>query len=375
MANGSCFLVGLLILEGYFRLAGVGGQEFVQPDLKMGCRHIPGKQVVWRMEGFSDDKLSSVGYRDSEHSVVKPKGCYRIALLGDSAVESMQVRLNHTFGKVLESLLKAQLQKNSKANINYFETINFGCSSYSTGQELLQYEQEVDKYQPDAIVLLYNRGDSLENIVKAKDRKRAEARPYFYLDETGQLKQDDSVLVAKQDRLIPNATIEFLRRNSAIYGVLMQADFALSLNEPRYCKLKNWWQALLNLPSKLAGKREIVSKAFYSDQSDMAVTKALLERLNQEANDKGRTFILAVFPNTVNYKVLRKQANELEALAAERNFQYLDLSNSFLACKDPSSNFLQYHFSEKGHALVAYDLFNIFCRNLSNSGSDFFGIK
>jgi hypothetical protein len=370
----AALIIGILLLEAYFRLAGVGGQEFVQPDLKMGCHHIPGKRVIWRMEGYSADKLSSVGLRDSEHSIVKPEGTYRIALLGDSAVESMQVRMDQTFGKVLEKLLNAQLHKTSMGNIKQFEVINFGCSSYSTGQELLQYEQEADKYKPDAIVLLYNRSDSLENVVSAKDRKRAEGRPYFYLDQAGQLQQDNSILVANKDKLKTNALKEFLRKNSAIYGVLTQADFSLSLNEPRYCKLKNWWQALLNLPSKLNGKQPIVSKAYYADQSDIAVTKALLERLSQEAKEKKRVFILTVFPNIVNYKDLKEQAKELKALAGKKDFQYLDLSNSFLACKDPSSNFLQYHFSEKGHAVVAYDLFNMFCRNL-NSNRVFLGVK
>ncbi len=104
-------IVGIVLLEGYFRLAGVGEQEFVQPDLTMGCRHIPGKKVIWRMEGYSSDKLSSVGLRDSEHVIAKPVGTYRIALLGDSAVESMQVSMGKTFGKVLEKLLNAQLAK------------------------------------------------------------------------------------------------------------------------------------------------------------------------------------------------------------------------------------------------------------------------
>ena len=137
------------------------------------------------MEGYSDDTLSKIGLRDTEHNLIKPERTYRIALLGDSAVESLQVSLDETFGKVLETLLNEQAQKiaNNKIadrTISQFEVINFGCSSYSTGQELLQYEQQVDNYNPDAVVLLYNRGDSLENVVKAKDRKRAEARPLFF---------------------------------------------------------------------------------------------------------------------------------------------------------------------------------------------------
>ena len=370
----TCFLI---FLEGYFRLAGVGEQEFIQPDLNMGCRHIPTKKVIWRLEGYSNDKLSSVGLRDTEHALPKPAGTYRIALLGDSAVESLQVGMNETFGKVLEKLLNAQLNKKVGKNplntIQHFEVINFGCSSYSTGQEVLQYEREVDKYSPDIVVLLYNRGDSLENIVKVKDRKRAEARPYFYIDtKTGHLKEDNSVLLANADKLKPDIIKEFLRKNSAIYGVFTQADLSLSLNEPRYCKLKNWWQALLNLPNKIKGKKPMVSNANYADQNDMAVTEALLSCLADETKEKKRQFVLAMFPNIVHFNELKEQAAALKTLAQQKKFQYLDLSNSFLACKDPKSNFLQYHFSKQGHAVVAYDLRNLIDHDIK-SGS--FGIK
>ena len=37
-------IVGILLLEGYFRLSGVGGQEFIEPDLQLGCRHIANKK-------------------------------------------------------------------------------------------------------------------------------------------------------------------------------------------------------------------------------------------------------------------------------------------------------------------------------------------
>ena len=171
------------------------------------------------------------------------------------------------------------------------------------------------------------------------------------------MQQDNSVLVANTNKLQANAIKDFLRRYSAISGVLNQADFSLSLNEPRYRKVKSWWQSLLNLPNRFANKSQKIS-APYVDQNDMAVTKELLAKLAKEVQGKNRKFILAVFPNTINYAELTQQAKELKTLAATNNFGYMDLSKSFLACSDPSSNFIQYHFSKKGHAVVAYDLFN-----------------
>ncbi len=345
----------IVLLEGYLKLAGVGGQEFLRPSIKMGCEHIPGKRVIWRLEGYSHDRLSKVGLRDSEHSITKEAGTYRIALLGDSAVESLQVDLNQTFGKVLESLLNTK----QRATVRQFEVVNFGCSSYSTGQEVLQYESEIDKYQPDAVVLLYNRGDSLENVIHDKDRKHAEIRPYFYLDQNGQLHQDNSVLNNNMDKLKPQPIKDFLREHSAIHGVLTQADLSLTINEPRYRKIKSWIEALVNLPKRFDPKNQSTLTAIYPDQNDMAVTKALIERLANNIAQKNRTFILMIFPNIVHYDVLLQQAKQLKTLADNKHFRCLDLSSSFLADKDPNSNFIQYHFSKKGHEVVASQLMQV----------------
>src|SRR4051812_33246218 len=95
-------VVCVFALEMTFTICGVGGQEFLQPDDRIGCRHIPGKQVTWRMEGFSNDRLSSTGLRDIEHAIVKRPGVTRIALLGDSSTEGMQVPLPETYARVLE---------------------------------------------------------------------------------------------------------------------------------------------------------------------------------------------------------------------------------------------------------------------------------
>src|ERR1700687_5059060 len=99
--------------------------------------------------------------RDVEHTIAKPAGVYRIALLGDSATEGLQVPFDATYGREIERIYAAHGIK--------AEVLNFGCSGYSTGQEVLQFEREVAQYKPDLSILLYNRGDSMENIRKPWD--------------------------------------------------------------------------------------------------------------------------------------------------------------------------------------------------------------
>ncbi len=361
-------LLALILLEGYFKLAGVGGGEFMQPDLRLGSCHIPGKQVIWRLEGFSDNRMNSAGLRDSEHAINKEPGVYRIALLGDSFVEALQVDLNQTFGKILEAKL------NQSHRNKHYEVINFGCGAYSTGQECLQYQSQVAQYKPDAIVLFYNRGDSMESIVKQKERKRALPRPYFYIDQDGRLKEDDSILSANIDKLKPQPLRDWLRNNSTVYGVLNQTDFTLNLNEPLYRKLKGWWGSILSWSTNTGGASPAPTDPSYSsvskpaqqqisypDQDEMVVTKALIGKLASQAASQKQTFILCIYPNINHYAELTEQAKQLKAFATENHFVCRDLSPAFLADTDPHSNFFLYHLNQKGHTTVANQLFQTFC--------------
>jgi hypothetical protein len=338
-------LAGLAVvgLETYFNLTGCGLEEFLQPDTAMGCRHIPGKRVVWRLEGFSDEKLSSVGLRDVEHTIAKPAGIVRVALLGDSATEALQVRLPRTYARLLEKQLREQ-----GANV---EVLNFGCSSYSTGQEYLQLKNEVAQYHPDITVVMYNRGDNIENVRDPRTLK-ADPRPYFYLDQSGTLREDDAVLQANHAALTPNAVQAFLSKNSRIYGVFSQTNLALSINEALYHKLKGAIGKLNPASRKL--KQKVAP--LYPPQDGWLVTSKLISAMNQSCKDKSTRFVVVCFPNVNNDTEYGRQIQALKEQSAREGFAFLDLTPTVRWNPDPLSLFIKYHFSNNGHQLTADQL-------------------
>jgi GDSL-like Lipase/Acylhydrolase family len=330
-------------LELFFSACGVGMEQILQPDPLLGTKHIPGKMVVWRMEGFSREPLSSAGLHDEEHVLAKPAGVYRIALLGDSATESMQVPLNANYGAWLRKLIKHPgLQT---------EVLNFGCSGYSTGQETLQFEQQAAQYKPDLTVLLYNRGDAIENVRKPTDLG-CEPRPYFYMSGTGKLTEDDAVLKAHSASLQANALWDFLRRNSRIYGVLCQANLNLSIHEPLYCKVRSW----LLSPFTPRTKKMTWTEAPYPPPDAWAVTNALVERLHADCLQAGSKLVVVTFPNAVQDPEFDGQIKHLVQTAKHDGFGCFDLTPVFRWNPDPMSLFLQYHFSAKGHKVVAENI-------------------
>ncbi|MBX9879795.1 MAG: SGNH/GDSL hydrolase family protein [Candidatus Obscuribacterales bacterium] len=336
--------VSVALLEWFLPIAGVGQEEFLQPDTKLGCRHIPSKYVVWRMEGFSRGHLNSTGLRDVEHNIEKKPGTIRVALLGDSSTEGLQVPLEDTYARIVEQQLNAN-------GTQKYEVINFACSSYSTGQQHEQFLNEVTTYKPDITVLLYNRGDAVENIRKP-GKLNVEPRPYFYLDQQGNLQPDNSVLNYNKAKLSPNPVFDFLRAHSSIYGVLSSTHLALCTNEPLYGKLKNAFDWLSNL----GNTNKNVSNVLYPEQNAFEVTRSLLLDLNKSCKANNSKFVLLVFPNTLGDLDLAYQAKQLLTLSKEENFPSFDLTQSFYDSGNPGALFLEYHFSSAGHKVVADQL-------------------
>lgn len=90
---------------------------------------------------------NSQGYQDDEHNFSKEQDVYRIVLIGDSIAKGQGVKLNESFGKVLEKRLNEQNQTS--------ELIILATSGYSTSQELVLLEEQAFLYDPDLIIWSY----------------------------------------------------------------------------------------------------------------------------------------------------------------------------------------------------------------------------
>lgn len=336
----------LLLLEGFFSLAGVGQAEFLEPDPVLGVRHIAGKRVVWRLEGYSDEHLSRQGLRDVEHALTKPPGVMRVALLGDSATEGLQVPLAETYGCELQRLLNSGREADGGRKV---EVINFGCSSYSNGQELLQLRRHVVAFQPDLVILMYNRGDYIENIRDPR-HLRAEPRPYFYLGNQGELLEDTEVLRANDHLFHPDPIQDFLRRSSGIYGVLSHMNLALSLNEPLYAKTRN---SIFKKLDRAAGKSSRGYRQAYPIQDVWRVAEEIFKECHRECQKADSQFMVVCFPNIVKDKDYSGQIGRLKELAGADGFPCVDLTEAYLSASNSKELFLKYHFSAAGHRLAA----------------------
>lgn len=228
-------VLALMAVEGLLAVVGLGEEELFRLDRQLGTVHMTNKSITWRKEGYAHSYLNADGMREPGITVPKPAGVYRIALVGDSQIEAIQVPLEKSYGKLLEKQLTERLHRP-------VEVLNFGVSGYSTVQEYLLMKRNVFKYQPDMVLLGYDGRDMFENWA-SPDASLSNLRPYALKLPGHPLAIDDSGVKAwmKSPRGKFLTGIEWLRANSRIWGLFSSFETEASANNPIYKNIINFF--------------------------------------------------------------------------------------------------------------------------------------
>jgi len=112
---------------------------------------------------FDFDIVNSEGFKDFEHTIIKPSNTYRIIALGDSMTFGAAVKINDTWPKQLERKLNS---------LNFslrFEVFNFGIPGAGTLEEVQVFKEKGLKYNPDMVILQFYENDFEDSLeIKAK---------------------------------------------------------------------------------------------------------------------------------------------------------------------------------------------------------------
>lgn len=167
-------LVALVVAESALYLLRVEYPRFYVVDPMCGIAHRPRAHGWFSHEGRAFVRINSDGLRDREHTLAKSLGTLRIAVLGDSYAQALQLQREQGFCSILERELGKHTAPGEEV-----EVLNFGVASYGTAQELLTLRERVWKYSPDIVLLaMFTQNDIAEN---RRRLIREELRPYFVL--------------------------------------------------------------------------------------------------------------------------------------------------------------------------------------------------
>lgn len=130
-------------------------------------------------------RLNNYGLHDSNVTLDKLPGEYRILIVGDSFAQGWQVALEQTFPYLLEQQLNASSDR-------AIEVINLSVDEKGTDRELLLYAGFGWRFQPDVVLLaVYIGNDLMDNSAVLSAHHGAYApfdRPFFTLDADGALR-------------------------------------------------------------------------------------------------------------------------------------------------------------------------------------------
>lgn len=358
----------LLLIELALRILGVSYQDFYKADPVRGVAHRAGARGWFRREGRQYIVINREGFRDREHSATKPPGSYRIALLGDSFTEALQVRLEDSFGAVLEREL-ARCPGFRGRNVEVF---NFGVSNYGTGQELLTLRDRVWAVEPDLVLLAFFSGNDVWD--NSKELKRDPELPYFSASHDGGLVLDDSFKDSPRqaaERSTIRVAIRQLIESVRLLQVVRQA-WGVARSRPS--------PGVSDSGDEFAGTE--AQRQTYREPTDPAwqaawqVTERLILTMNDEVKARGIDFAVVtltngaqVHPDQAASDGLAQKIGALDldhpdhriAKLGERGgFPVLNLAPSFRDHARLTGEFLHGfppnlgsgHWNEKGHALA-----------------------
>lgn len=154
--------VGLRVFSGEPDEEEWVGQDkrFYRYDPLLGWSKIPNMntmRVSVRGKNRVFYQINSKGIRGPEYSYNKKPDEYRILILGDSFADGYMVEFEDLFSEAMKRRLN-----NRRSNM-HVEVINTGVSGYSTDQELLFFQNEGKKYNPDLTILMFCENDITYN--------------------------------------------------------------------------------------------------------------------------------------------------------------------------------------------------------------------
>jgi len=334
---------------------------YLRRDQQLGHVHVP-NYTGWikTTEYTTYIRINPLGQRDPRTSYDKPPGTFRVLFLGDSFLEAIQVQEREGIAAQLE----ASLNQGSARRI---EVINAGVAAYGTAQELLLFENDVYRYQPDVVVLLFYVWNDVKNNsyrLEIPDRKIQRAlKPYFDLDKQGNL-----TLIPGPPPAPVSPVVATMRGCCWLYNMI-ESDVYGSLGR-RYPRQELEVQGGPRNPER--GMYELT----LDDEWVQAwrITEALLTRMRDRSQALGAPFVIAGAPGpefdlrywqeTVAGNRLASgqldsdgPMNRVQDMAGRLGVPYVSLLPALREAIDAGQGPLSYasdgHWNPSGHALAA----------------------
>jgi hypothetical protein len=359
-----------------------------QVDPKLGWSHKPGGEMKIEIEGIDPfvAEINSLGVYDQAYDYERPDDGFRVLVIGDSYVESLQVPLQERSFQQLENRYAA-------ASSTPYEIIENGVARYCPQQYHLYYVIEGYRYEADVVIVVFFLGNDLSGVHPDSMEQflwfgvRAEISQLYTL-ENGELvlldadqwhppemassaasapSAEESAPSSDQQSLITRADI-FLVKHSVFYGIMSREIIE--------------WPVVRRVLSQAGVISRTIPKAanFQSGYEDeisnqsWLITEALLTDLRDQVEADGAEFAVVIAPDMYTiypdwffednpgYESYRDQfdpykiENRLTTLLDEHHINAFSLTPALEAAAESTGEPLYYrgnnHWTTTGHDVV-----------------------
>lgn len=323
-------------------------KPYIRHHPLIGYEYVPGTRYTLPRPGGGTYTLNinAAGIRsDREYSPAKPRGVYRILVLGDSYAAGQYQSNEHRFSELMERRHPG------------LEVINFGLEGTGTDQQLLIYEEIGRRYEHDLVVLM----PFLQNIRRNMVESRVSRDP-----KTGR-----NVLLPKpRFELVrhPDGTETLELRNVPVPDQRQAVDEqgeALRKTDADVRLTRRLKDGLSKLGIVRQAKKVLYPLLGYDPfpeyknpaSPEWRLMEAILRRLIQSAGDKPVVIAPLFYVSYVRYRMGRNYWARFRSVADDRQVHAIDVLphfrklgaeavHCFMEPHDP-------HLSAHGHLVLA----------------------
>lgn len=379
MATVVCFSMAEITL----RIAGISYPSFYKTDEYTGATLRPGANGWYKKEGIAYISINNDGLRDREHTKKKSLNTIRIAVLGDSYAEAVQIPMEKTFWSIMERELKECEALCGKD----VEVINFGVSGYGTARELLALRHRAWDYSPDIVVLTITTGNDIRD--NSKELNQIDYIPYFVL-EGDNLILDKSYLNSNEFNLRKGLRARLLE-TIINYSRIVQIS-----NEARgIIRIRKLQKKMQEIAHDLGNNEAGLDNMIYQEPIDPAwkeawqITEKLIVQMRNEVKEKGASFLVVTltsgiqvnpssslrkeFMDKLGVKDLFYPEKRIKALGEREGIEVLTLAQSFQIYAEQNhvffhgfqnTTFGSGHWNENGHSLAGKLISKEICQQI-----------
>lgn len=322
----AAFILSLVVLEIFFRLSEVFLPSIVYDDPKLGLLRKPNAQIFSMNEGFGMGDVNEYGYLGPGYPKEKNENTLRIALIGASMVQGLELFDRAHFRKLLEEKLSAVTGKK-------VEVLNFGRGGIDLRGIYTTYKYIASEFHPDINLIFVGNASFV-----GKDDKPG---PDYTV-------MGDSLVIdysfAESSQFKQRTKFKFLRLTSI--GNLLKRGFEFyQLGSPLQFILGSLYKKPVIVQENTTAPSPLDKDMFFN------INEAILKDMGK-ANSHGKISNIIVMTDSypAYYNEIIKNDN-LPVFNLEKEFEMRKKSGEILDYWKGSN--MQGHWNHHGHEVVA----------------------